>query len=271
MLIDWFTVTAQVVNFLILVALLKHFLYGPILEAMDRRSERVRSRLEAADSKRREAEERQNALKERQREWEQQRDEVMSRAEREAEERRKDLAEQARARVKSLEDQWIESLERDKEAFVAQLRESGVRHVYGVARRCLADLAAVELEARLVDTFIARVTDLDEEQTRPMCEAIAETARPLIVMSAFELSPGMRRKVTRTLHDTLADEAEVDYQTRPDLITGIELKMEGGKVAWNVCEYLKDLEESAMQAIEEYVRRRNGKDEREARSAEHRA
>ena len=34
---DWFTVIAQIINFLILVALLKRFLYGPIIRAMERR------------------------------------------------------------------------------------------------------------------------------------------------------------------------------------------------------------------------------------------
>ena len=35
MLIDWFTVGAQALNFVILVWLLKHFLYKPILNAID--------------------------------------------------------------------------------------------------------------------------------------------------------------------------------------------------------------------------------------------
>jgi len=37
MLIDWFTVGAQALNFLILVWLLKRFLYKPILDAIDAR------------------------------------------------------------------------------------------------------------------------------------------------------------------------------------------------------------------------------------------
>jgi F-type H+-transporting ATPase subunit b len=51
MLIDWFTVVAQIINFLILVALLKHFLYGRIIKAMDQREERINSRLEEAKKK----------------------------------------------------------------------------------------------------------------------------------------------------------------------------------------------------------------------------
>ena len=52
MLIDWFTVTFQIINFLILIALLKRFLYGPILRAMDERETTIAARLfEAATAK----------------------------------------------------------------------------------------------------------------------------------------------------------------------------------------------------------------------------
>ena len=41
MLIDGFTVGAQVLNFLILVWLMKRFLYQPILDAIDAREQRI--------------------------------------------------------------------------------------------------------------------------------------------------------------------------------------------------------------------------------------
>ena len=55
MLIDWFTVSAQVVNFLILVWLLKRFLYKPILHAIDAREKRIAAELADADAKMSEA------------------------------------------------------------------------------------------------------------------------------------------------------------------------------------------------------------------------
>jgi F-type H+-transporting ATPase subunit b len=42
MLIDWFTVAAQAINFLILVWLLKRFLYKPVLNAVDAREKAMR-------------------------------------------------------------------------------------------------------------------------------------------------------------------------------------------------------------------------------------
>ncbi len=51
MLIDWFTVGAQVLNFLILVWLLQHFLYKPILAAIDAREKRIADQFAGATAK----------------------------------------------------------------------------------------------------------------------------------------------------------------------------------------------------------------------------
>jgi len=55
MLIDWFTVGAQALNFLVLVWLLKHFLYKPILNAINAREKGIASKLADADTKQKEA------------------------------------------------------------------------------------------------------------------------------------------------------------------------------------------------------------------------
>ncbi len=49
--IDWFTVAAQVINFLILVWLLKRFLYKPILAAIDEREKGIAAQLASAEAK----------------------------------------------------------------------------------------------------------------------------------------------------------------------------------------------------------------------------
>ena len=55
MLIDWFTVGAQALNFIILVWLLKRFLYKPILNAVDAREKRIAAELADANAKKAEA------------------------------------------------------------------------------------------------------------------------------------------------------------------------------------------------------------------------
>ena len=51
MKINWFTVAAQVLNFLVLVWLLKRFLYKPILKAIDDREKMIAAQIKDADDK----------------------------------------------------------------------------------------------------------------------------------------------------------------------------------------------------------------------------
>ena len=55
MLIDWFTVAAQALNFLILVWLMKRYLYQPILNAIASREQLISGELKDADTKKAEA------------------------------------------------------------------------------------------------------------------------------------------------------------------------------------------------------------------------
>ena len=80
MLIDWFTVGAQVLNFLILVWLMKRFLYKPILNAIDEREKRIATELADADAKKAEAQKERDDFQHKNEEFEQQRGALLSKA-----------------------------------------------------------------------------------------------------------------------------------------------------------------------------------------------
>ena len=96
MRIDWFTVAAQVVNFLILVWLLKRFLYKPILDAIDAREKRVAKRLADADSKQAEANQEHDAFQRKNEAFDRERDGLLSEAKDQVEAERKRLFDGAR-------------------------------------------------------------------------------------------------------------------------------------------------------------------------------
>ena len=84
MLIDWFTVAAQFVNFLILIALLKYFLFDRVVRAMEEREKRIASRMEEAERTKGDLEKERERYEEMQRSLEQEREEILSKARREA-------------------------------------------------------------------------------------------------------------------------------------------------------------------------------------------
>ncbi|MCK4469172.1 MAG: F0F1 ATP synthase subunit B, partial [Desulfobacterales bacterium] len=99
MLIDWFTVIAQIINFLVLVYLLKCFLYGPIIKAMDKRQEKIALRLEGARKKKQEAEQEAELFLKKNKEFDSRYEEMLSQIKKEVETRKVELIKEARSRV----------------------------------------------------------------------------------------------------------------------------------------------------------------------------
>ena len=80
MLIDWFTVCAQALNFLILVWLMKRFLYKPILDAIDAREKKVAAELADANTKKTEAQKDRDDFQHKNEEFDRQRAALMTKA-----------------------------------------------------------------------------------------------------------------------------------------------------------------------------------------------
>src|SRR5580693_1866505 len=96
MLIDWFTVGAQALNFLILVWLLKRFLYKPILNAIDAREKRIATELADADAKKAEAQKERDEFLRKNQEFDQQRAALLNKATDEAKAERQRLLDEVR-------------------------------------------------------------------------------------------------------------------------------------------------------------------------------
>jgi len=249
-LIDWFTVTAQIVNFVVLILLLKYFLYDRIIEAMDKREEKIRSRLEEAGSKKEQAEQEAESYQNKNAEIERKRKEMLDQARQDAEEERKSLIKQGRQEIEETRQRWRESVEKEKGAFLRDLRQLAATQVYAISRQALQELADAELEQQVVEVFLSKMQEMPDEKKHTMAEAIQNEGDTATVRSGFELSSKLRRKITEGVRNSLTEHAEISYETAPDMIMGIELKSGGEKVAWSLQSYLNGLEQRAKEALE---------------------
>ena len=263
MLIDWFTVTAQIVNFIVLIVLLKYFLYDRIIKAMDRREETIRGRLEEAESKKEEAEREADSYRRKNEEIDRKRSEMLTQAKDEAEKERKSLTKKAREEVEKAKVRWEKSVQKEKDGFLRELRRLAGSQVYAISRRALRDLTDSKLEERLVEVFLLELKDMPEEKRHDMAKAIRKEGDTVTVRSGFEISTKLRRKITASVRHSLAEKAEVTYETVPDMIMGIELKSKGEKIAWSLENYLDGLEERAREALEREAQTAQRKDEKE--------
>ena len=258
MLIDWFTVCAQIVNFLVLVALLKHFLYGPIIRAMDAREQTIAGRLAEAEQNAAAARAAERLFQEKNREIAEKTAGMLAMAKQDADARRAELIDHARLEVITLKTGWQGAVHREQEAFVRHLRQMAGRQIYAISRCVLTDLSSANLEACTVDVFLSHLRDLAPADRQKFAEAVQATDAALTVRSAFPLSRALQDRLTAAVNDTIASGALVDFETVPDLIMGIELKTRGRKISWNLENYLTILETRARAALAQTVQHMGG-------------
>ncbi|NVM23806.1 MAG: F0F1 ATP synthase subunit B [Desulfobacterales bacterium] len=254
MLIDWFTVVAQVINFLILVWLLKRFLYGPIMRAMDKREEKIASRLEKAENKRREAEQEAQDFRQKNVEFDGSRQAMLLEAKEEANDEKKALTNEIRNEIQRMRTNWYEAIDREKAEFLQELRRRTVRQTWAVARRALMDLASADLEQRMVDLFVERIQKLKEDELETLRKSAGQADYKAQVRTAFEIPHQTAQKIVNAFRNQVSDRIDVQFETYSDLICGIESKVHGHKIAWSLDDYLGALEESLIEALEGWTK-----------------
>lgn len=249
MLIDWFTVAAQTVNFLLLIWLLHRFLYGPILRAMDRRETRIEARLKEALQAEQKARDEATEYQRLQRELEEGRVEQLREATEEAARHRKQLIEQGRTEALELAEAWKGAVIRDQRQFMADLKKRIGKEVLQIARKSLDDLTGSDLAAVLAERFAARFAALDQKH-QASCAAAAEKSG-VLVRSAVSLDQGLRDSLETSLRRVFGEDTVIDYRFAEDMPLGIELSLGGLKLSWGVDSQFAELERQLSLQFEE--------------------
>ncbi|MBN1218324.1 MAG: F0F1 ATP synthase subunit B [Anaerolineae bacterium] len=257
MQIDWFTVVAEIINFLILVALLKYFLYNRIIGVANQREAKIVNRFKEANQKAEEARQEAESYRSQQEELEARREELLNQAKQETGERRKTLLQQAHEEVEEAKQQWRETLRREQESFLRELRQRTGQQTYALSRRALADLANARLEQQMIEVFIERLKNLDDETRAAIAESLQNSVEAMTIASVFEIPQETRLNLLDILQNQFDGKLEGHFETSSDLICGIELRTNGHKVGWSLEHYLATLERNLARTLEEELQPRS--------------
>lgn len=240
--IDWFVFFAQMVNFLILFWLLKKFLYGRIIGAIDRREARISATFSEAEQSREEARDSAMVYRKRLQELECASDEMMNKAREDAGAYHKELMEKAREEVDLIQNRWIETLRAERENFFNELRRLTGAQVYAVTRRVLKDLADMDLEERILHVLTERLETLDRDE-REKIRSLMRVTGKITILSAFDIHADLRGRLDRTIDRNIGPGIDVSYEKSDDVMSGCEFRINGYKIAWSMKDYLETLEE----------------------------
>ncbi len=254
MLIDWFTVGAQALNFLILVWLMKRFLYKPVLDAIDAREKRIADELADAAAKKAEAQKDRDEFQHKNEEFDQQRAVLLSKATDEAKAERRRLMDEARKAADDMSAKCEETLREDAKNLNKAITRRTQDEVFSIARKALSDLATMSLEEQMSEVFNRRLRGMEEHAKSELGQALKTASEPAIVRSAFALPKEQCAAIQTALNETFSADLQLRFETAPDLISGIELTTNGQKLSWSIADYLTSVEKGVAELLKKKIK-----------------
>jgi len=251
MKISWFTVIAQIINFLLLVWLLKRFLYKPILNAVDEREKQIAAQLKDAEEKKENAQKEQDTFKEKNDEFDRKRKELMDKAVAETAGERQKLLDVARNEANKLSADLGAALKESQENLMLEIVQKTQKEVFAITRKTLMDLSSLSLEEQSVDIFIRRLNELQGDERQKFIQTFKSGSETVLIRGAFDLPEKQQMEIKKSVSEILGRETQFQFKTAPELISGIELTAKGYKLAWSISEYLDSLENTIAETVKE--------------------
>jgi F-type H+-transporting ATPase subunit b len=243
MLIDWFTVGAQVVNFAVLVWLLRRFLYKPVLDAIDAREKRVADTLADANRQMTAAKKSGDDLQTKSKTFDDERGALLAKAISDANVEAERLLGNARRAADTLSSQRDAALKGEARQLSDKLSRLAAAESIDIARALLGDLAGADLESRMSEIFARRLRGMDLKTKEVLGGLLTgATAKP-VVASTFELSSAARLVIQTALNESFAADIHLTFEPSSRGICGIELSAGGQRLSWTFADYLKTLDD----------------------------
>jgi len=236
---NWSTFVLEIINFLVLVWILKRFFYKPVLEVIARRKAGIEKTLAEAKTFRAEAEKLREQYQSRVAEEEQERQMARETLSREIEaERARRMAElqtvlaQEREKIRVAE-------ERRKLDAMRKMEETALVHGARFATCLLKETAGRETEARLAELVVAELDQLPAERLAALRGSDGMSREEAVVASAFPLSDDLRLRLRQSLATIAGREVRLRFEQNSELLAGLEITLGAWVLGANIRDELK--------------------------------
>jgi ATP synthase F0 subunit b len=222
MRIDWWTLALQAANFLVLVWLLQHFLYRPVLGIIAERQQRTENVIAQANAAKAAAEQLREGLEQQRGAIAKERDQALEEAHARATREASDLLERARTAAEQLLTEERRRIEQERAEATEALRQQTIELGVAVARRLLAEAADGGLEGPFLGRALTKLQSLTESEHRELIAQLAD-GEAIRVTTARPLEQAASEAFRQKLQDLLGPGTIVQFADDAALIAGAEL------------------------------------------------
>lgn len=244
MQIDWITFVAEIINLMVLVWLLKRFLYAPINNIIQKRQAEIDAQIKSADTLHRQAQSELQVLESEKHAFEEslqiKQNDLTKKL---SEERQKTLA-KIKQEAGQLKHQLQSEIKLQNENLKLELEQFISHDFLRIAGQIITDLTDATPMERVLNLFYKKLVDLNKVEKTKIVKIIKNQS-VIVVNSSETLSERHQYDMSRFLRSyfEISPKTKIIYQVSSSLILGVEIRIQDIGIDWTVKNYLNELEQ----------------------------
>ena len=242
--INWSTFFLEIINFLVLVWLLKRFFYKPIKKAIDERQQNITKKITEVEQKSIVADQMKETYKNRLASWE--REKQLAR-----EALNLELNSEKVTQLEKLKSKLVQEKEKIEIAQIKSLNElkyqselQALKQGALFTSQLLKNITSKELELKLIETFIDQLGALSEDKKRSLFANNGIDDLIITVTSAYPLNENIKEQIGAALHKLLGKPLDINHNTDQNLIAGVRVNLGDTVLRANLLDELQFFSES---------------------------
>lgn len=244
MQIDWITFVAEIINLLVLVWLLKRFLYAPINNIIQQRQSEINEKIESANSLHRQAESEFQTLELEKNAFEKSLQTRQNDLTKELSIERKETLSKIKQEASLLKHQLQSEIKLQNENLKSELGQYISRDFLRITGKIITELTDATPMERVLNLFYKKLIILNNSEKNKIKKAILNQ-KVITIYSSDTLSEKHQRDMSRFLRSffEISLKTKFQYQVAPALILGIEIRIQDIGIDWTIKNYLDELEQ----------------------------
>lgn len=230
------TFILEVINFLILMWILKHFLYRPVLSALEKRRASIAEKLKQADSKMAEAEALQTQYQQRLQKWDAEKQQLQHKLQQDLQEARNTQMTKLQNELTAEREKNQVNLQQELDQTLKHYQSQAHRQGARFASKILHKVAGPEVELHLISLLLEQFSQLKEDQKSRLKKACQASSQQIEISSAYPLSDIQRQRLTDALTELCEEAVTLNFDEDKELLAGLRIHIG----AWSMRLNLRD-------------------------------
>lgn len=244
------TLILEIINFLVLIWLLKHFFYSPILAFLDNRKLQIEQRLQQAEQRHEDAEKLESDYKEKLSKWQQEKEQAQQALQQELQTQRQEA-------LRKLQDQLSEERAKSEAVnhnrqltWMKQQQRQSHRQATRFVSTMLSDMSTPVLENLLIERAIDQLKHLPHKQQETFSSAAKQPGVSLNVTSRFSMSEPHKQALISLFQTWIQADVSVHFEQDESLLCGLLIEAGAWVLRMNIRDELQSFSELAYESME---------------------